>query len=282
MSRPEDSLPPEIYYSDTTSLKYTTSSRIQHIQTEMTNRCLALLSLRSPSLILDLGCGSGLSGEILSSITPEEGGPHSWVGMDISPSMLDIALQRDVEGDLMLADLGQGLPFRAGCFDAAISVSAVQWLCNAESGGTSAEGRLKRFFDGLYRCLRRSGRAVCQFYPRNAKEREMVSSAAVRAGFGAGLLVDDEGTKSEKVYLVLTVGGGGLGRGVGIEGVVTGMDGVDVDGKEVGKAMNGRRKAKEVKGSKAWVIRKKEQMRNKGKTVKSDSKYTGRRRKPKF
>jgi 18S rRNA (guanine1575-N7)-methyltransferase len=35
-----------------------------------------------PPLILDVGCGSGLSGEILS----EEG--HLWIGMDIAPSML--------------------------------------------------------------------------------------------------------------------------------------------------------------------------------------------------
>ena len=90
----------------------------------MTNRALELLDLKSPSLILDVGCGSGLSGEILSEVTDEEGGPHMWVGMDISPSMLDVALQREVEGDLFLADIGQGVPFRPGAFDAAISISA--------------------------------------------------------------------------------------------------------------------------------------------------------------
>jgi 18S rRNA (guanine1575-N7)-methyltransferase len=35
-----------------------------------------------PAYLLDIGCGSGLSGEILD----EEG--HMWVGMDISPAML--------------------------------------------------------------------------------------------------------------------------------------------------------------------------------------------------
>merc|ERR1712225_153292 len=49
-------------------------------------------------MILDVGCGSGLSGEILSSIDPSEGGPHIWVGMDISASMLDIALREFEEG----------------------------------------------------------------------------------------------------------------------------------------------------------------------------------------
>ena len=46
--------------------------------------------------------------------------------MDISKSMLDVAVEREVEGDLVLGDLGEGLPFRAGAFDGAISISALQ------------------------------------------------------------------------------------------------------------------------------------------------------------
>lgn len=271
MSRPEDLLPPDLYYNDTESAKYTTSSRIQAIQSSMTHRALSLLDLSSPSLVLDIGCGSGLSGEILS----EEG--HTWIGMDISPSMLDIALQRDsVEGDLFLADMGQGLPFRPGTFDAAISISAVQWLCNAETSGVSPEGRLRRFFDGLYACLKRGGRAVCQFYPKNEAQRTMISGAAVKAGFGAGILEDDGGTKNVKTYLVLSVGGGDITK------AVEGWEGVDVeDGRKLRQAMvNG--KGKDAKGSKQWIMRKKEKMKGKGKVVKSDSKYTGRSRGPKF
>ena len=275
MSRPEDLLPPDLYYNDTASAKYTTSSRIQAIQSSMTHRALSLLDLRSPSFILDVGCGSGLSGEILS----EDG--HVWVGMDISPSMLDVALQReDVEGDLLLSDMGQGVPFRAGTFDAVVSISAVQWLCNAESSDVSPEGRLRRFFDGLYASLRRGGRAVLQFYPKNEAQRGMISGAAVKAGFGAGILEDDGGTKNVKTYLVLSVGGGDITERV------KGMEGVDVqDGRgfREAKMKNGRKvNGKEKKGSKEWVMRKKEKMRGKGKVVTADSKYTGRRRGPKF
>lgn len=241
----------------------------------MTHRALELLDLDTSSMILDIGCGSGLSGEILSSIEPSEGGPHIWVGMDISASMLDIALQRDVEGDLMLADIGQGVPFRAGTFDAAISISAIQWLCNAESSDVSPIGRLSRFFNGLYASLKRGGRAVCQFYPKNDQQRTMISGAAIKAGFGAGILEDDPGTKSGKLYLVLTVGGSAADGNGDITGVVKGLDGVDV--------MDARRKHKEKgreikKGSKAWIMNKKEQMERKGKVVKSSSKYTGRKR----
>ena len=52
-------------------------------------------------------------------------------GLDVSAAMLDVAQERGVEGDVCLHDLGQGLPLRPGTFDGAISISAVQWLCNA-------------------------------------------------------------------------------------------------------------------------------------------------------
>lgn len=50
----------------------------------MTYRALELLNLPedTSAMLLDIGCGSGLSGEILD----EEG--HVWIGVDIAPSML--------------------------------------------------------------------------------------------------------------------------------------------------------------------------------------------------
>ena len=175
--------------------------------------------------------------------------------------MLGVALEKEVDGDLFLADAGQGVPFRAGTFDAAISISAIQWLCNAETSDESPAGRLSRFFNGLYASLRRGGRAVCQFYPKNDDQKKIVSQAAVKAGFGAGLLEDDMGTKSAKTYLVLTVGGGDLDGD--ITGVVRGMDGVDVVDQRRG-AKN-KRRGDDKPGSKAWIMRKKEQMERKGK-----------------
>ncbi|PFH62234.1 hypothetical protein XA68_14513 [Ophiocordyceps unilateralis] len=284
MSRPEDSLAADVHYDDTEARKYTTSSRIQTIQATMTRRALQLLDLRQPSLILDVGCGSGLSGEILSAVPRTEGGPHTWIGIDLSPSMLDVALQRDVDGDLLLSDMGQGIPFRAGTFDAAISISALQWLCSAESSDTSPAGRLARFFDGLYASLRRGGRAVCQFYPKNNAQRELVSRAAVKAGFGAGFLEDDPGTKNVKLYLVLTAGSAPAENDArtspaDITNVVAGMNDVDiVDARNKSKAGHARIR----KGSKAWIVKKKEQMERKGKVVKATSKYTGRKRRPAF
>ncbi|KAI9727835.1 MAG: hypothetical protein M1834_007881 [Cirrosporium novae-zelandiae] len=288
MSRPEDQLPPDLFYNDTESRKYTTSSRMQTIQTQMTHRALELLSLPHPSLILDIGCGSGLSGEILTSI-PAPLGPHTWIGMDISASMLSVALSRDVDGDLLLADIGQGVPFRPGTFDAAISISAIQWLCNAETTDEhdTPSQRLARFFNTLYASLRRGGRAVCQFYPKNIDQRTMIAQAAIKAGFGAGILEDEPGTKNCKVFLVLTVGGGEVSGG-DITGVVRGMEGVDVvDGRrrvrERERRERDKKNAEGREGSRQWILRRKERLERKGMVVKKkSSKYTGRSRGPKF
>lgn len=60
------------------------STRNQRIQAEMTNRAIELLALppRESLFLLDIGCGSGLSGEILDDLG------HVWAGVDIAPSML--------------------------------------------------------------------------------------------------------------------------------------------------------------------------------------------------
>lgn len=54
------------------------------IQEQMCRRAieLLLLSQDKTSLLLDIGCGSGLSGNVI-----EEWG-HAWIGVDISSAML--------------------------------------------------------------------------------------------------------------------------------------------------------------------------------------------------
>jgi 18S rRNA (guanine1575-N7)-methyltransferase len=86
MSRPEGSNPPDLFYNEKEARKYDASSRIVNIQAEISARAIEMLALPEgqPSYVLDIGCGSGLSGEAL-----EEAG-HYWVGCDISKSMLEV------------------------------------------------------------------------------------------------------------------------------------------------------------------------------------------------
>ena len=59
-------------------------------------------------MLLDVGCGSGLSGDRLTELG------HEWIGTDISKSMLEVAQEREVDGGLIHFDMGHGCPFRPG------------------------------------------------------------------------------------------------------------------------------------------------------------------------
>ena len=137
-----------------------------------------------PALLLDIGCGSGLSGEILSDAG------HTWVGMDISSAMLSVGQDRGMDGDVFEADMGQGLFFRPGVFDGAISISAVQWLCNADRSVHNPRARLRTFFQSLFNSLTRGARAVLQFYPENSDQLDLITSSAIRCGFTGGVVVE--------------------------------------------------------------------------------------------
>lgn len=265
MSRPEHISPPEFFYNDTEARKYTDNSRIQSIQAEMSLRSIDLLELPEgvPAFILDIGCGSGLSGEILE----QEG--HYWVGMDIAPSMLEVALTRETEGDLFLSDIGHGVPFRAGTFDGAISVSVLQWLLNADKSSANPQTRLQRFFTSLYSALKRGAKAVFQFYPESEQALSMIMAAATKCGFGGGVIVDNpESKKAKKYYLCLQVGGGSL----------------TLPDAQIAKEDLKRVKKKKVdKTRKELILKKKELYRTRGKMdVPKDSKFTGRKRRIQF
>ncbi|KAG4939264.1 hypothetical protein JHK82_044991 [Glycine max] len=74
----------------------------------LSERALELLALPNdciPKLLLPHSfpycCGTGLNGETIS----ENG--HHWIGLDISASMPNVVVEREVEGDLLLGDMGQ-------------------------------------------------------------------------------------------------------------------------------------------------------------------------------
>lgn len=65
MSRPENQLPPELWYNTTEASKYESNTRIQTIQRQLAERAIELLNVEAGSYVLDIGCGSGLSAETL-------------------------------------------------------------------------------------------------------------------------------------------------------------------------------------------------------------------------
>jgi len=290
MSRPEHTAPPEIFYNDEEAAKYTSNSRMIEIQASMTERAMELLCMPSaeddgPKLLLDIGCGSGLSGEVIENMG------HYWIGMDISPSMLTIARDREVEGDVFLADMGEGLFFRPGMFDGAISISALQWLCNADKKYHEPKKRLAKFFQSLYNCLARGARAVFQFYPENPAQMEMITSSALRCGFSGGLVVDfPHSSRAKKYFLCLFAGTPIGGYQLPAAKGVNGEEEEDMDDEKRTVQYNNKKKEHSKKHyrrggeerdavkSRNWVLKKKESQRRKGLEVKPDSKYSARKR----
>lgn len=67
------------------------------IQNDMSERAIELLALPDdqPCFVLDIGCGSGLSGECLD----EQG--HYWIGIDISISMLSKSIFNGLPGIIL-------------------------------------------------------------------------------------------------------------------------------------------------------------------------------------
>lgn len=292
MSRPEISAPPQEFYNDNEAHKYTSSSRVIEIQDRLTERAVELLNFPKddlPRLLLDVGCGSGLSGDRLTELG------YSWIGMDISKSMLQVAQDRTIEGGVIQYDMGHGCPFRPGIFDGCVSISAVQWLCNADHLQQEPRKRLNTFFSQLYRCLKRGAKAVLQFYPDGAKQAELITTAALRVGFSGGLVVDyPNSTRAKKYFLVLVAG---CLDGISTSSTILArfesseadaFKSVRVDrrskasyeGKKLsmGQRLKAHSGHKHPKG-KAWILKKKQQARCRGQEISQDSKYTGRKRK---
>jgi len=244
-------------------------------QIELTERALQIIAIPEgkKALILDIGCGTGLSGSVLS----EHG--HMWVGMDISRSMLEVAKMNEVKGDLLQVDIGQGFAFRPGTFDYAISISVIQWLCNADKSCHNPYRRLKAFFQSLYKCLTIGARCCFQFYPDNPEQLDMITNSALENGFTGGLVVDfPHSTKAKKYYLFLQAGYtkeslNEVGKAMDIEKGNNVVDSGDEDENDhvtynKKRLDTHRRKKTSKKGTKAqfkskeWILKKKKRKTN--------------------
>src|SRR5271170_1915710 len=179
-----------------------------------------------------------------------------------------VALEREVEGDLLLSDIGNGIPFRAGSFDACISISVLQWLFNAESSNTSSHRRLSRFFATLYSALKRGGKAVLQFYPETEGQSATVMPEAKKAGFRGGVMVDYPESKTARKYYLCLVAGS---TSASTFSTPLGLQETDEKIK--------RPKDKKTETRKEFMIRKKEMYQKRGREgVPHDPKYSGRKR----
>jgi 18S rRNA (guanine1575-N7)-methyltransferase len=199
--------------------------------------------------------------------------------------MLNIAAQSETYAEVCQSDIGQGLPFRPGMFDGAISISAVQWLCYSDKKEHVAKKRLCKFFSTLYDCLVRGSRAVIQLYPETPEQMELISSCAMKSGFGGGWVVDfPNSVKAKKYYLCLLAGVDNNNKAPSQLPLALGVSQqteIEATSRKRVQRKKGRRERGNVK-ARDWILDKKERQRQQGKKVRPDTKFTGRKRRDKM
>jgi predicted TPR repeat methyltransferase len=147
---------------------------------------LVLAAYEKPLTMLDLGCGSGLSGAAFADMT--EGGRLD--GIDLSPRMIDAARARGIYNELHVADLESALAGEGIAYDVVLAADTLVYL-----------GDLNAVFSGAFRRLNQRGfflftveRSENADYELGPKRRYRHSEAYLRrlaeeAGFDIGGLV---------------------------------------------------------------------------------------------
>ena len=190
---PEDYILPELYYTEERAKQYEQNSRIQKIQREMTQRALEILNKTPPALYLDVGCGTGISMQVL-----REAG-FGGIGIDIAEPMLAIARQKGLK--VFKADFTIQIPFDSNYFDYIISISTLQWIFHGFKPATILE-KGKNTVAEMYRVLKPQGVAIIQFYPQN-EDQLTLAGKILKKKFHVMKIIDDPNIpKRKKIFLL--------------------------------------------------------------------------------
>jgi len=202
-------------YLGNNSLDYDSSIWMERNQKKTTLLCLQYLydssldKLEKPDLlkdepffILDLGCGTGFSTEILL----ERG--FKVVGVDVLHDMISKVktkknhLKNQNNLELILADINH-IPLRRASMNHVISISAYNFITHrAESirDKTKIANNTAKY---LYKLLKPNGRIIIEFYPKNDYELEMFTSSFTTNGFNGFVVKQNPNQKSGQTFLLL-------------------------------------------------------------------------------
>jgi len=118
-------------------------------------------------------------------------------------------------------------------------------------------------------------------YPENPQQLELITTQAIRAGFGGGVVIDfPNSTKAKKVFLCLFCGAASptLPKALGTQPAVA----KHVKYEKVRTQIGFGKRCKTMKNSRDWIEEKKERRKRQGKESRPTTKYTGRKRKSHF
>ncbi len=92
----------------------------------ITQQTLALMGLRPPQRVLDLGCGAGWASRMMAQLVSGAKGPGQVVGVDVSDEMIRRARAKSTEYDNLMFVVGSAeqIPWEENFFDKVLSVES--------------------------------------------------------------------------------------------------------------------------------------------------------------
>lgn len=154
------------------------------------------------NLILDLGCGTGFSSEILIE--------HGFrvIGVDILFDMISRAREKKriyenyKDMELILADINF-LPIKTNIIDHIISISSYNFI----TYGTSNYGEKVKLLNDtakyIKQILKQQGRVIIEFFPKDDKELNIFNKSFINNGFEGFMIKNNPKQKSGQTFLLL-------------------------------------------------------------------------------
>ncbi len=152
-------------------------------------------------LILDMGCGTGYSSEILLNYG------FRVIGIDILSDMMQKAVDKKKHYKwrdlcLILCDINH-LPFKESTIDHAISVSAYNFITANEKNRNKKEYIANKTANRLRKILKVNGRIVIEFYPEDENDLNLFTTSFTKNKFTGFMIKDNPRQKGGKSYLLL-------------------------------------------------------------------------------
>ncbi|MGV9173677.1 MAG: class I SAM-dependent methyltransferase [Promethearchaeia archaeon] len=157
----------------------------------------------SEAYILDMGCGSGFSSEVLLNYD------FHVIGIDILPDMLSLALKRKRKSlsnsknlDLILGDITR-LPIRPRSMDHVISISAYNFITHGSETERDLRSTVNSTARYLNEILKENGRLIIEFYPETENLLEVFKNSFVKANFDGFSFKEKQHQRGGKTFMLL-------------------------------------------------------------------------------
>ncbi len=173
---------------------YESHQWLKKIKVAATRRALELLEPAQGELILDVGCGTGWSTEVIRDAG------FQVIGLDISSEMAAIAKKKGF--DVKVGDLRE-MPFGDESVGHIVSISALNFINESASSYAGVRFEYEKAAKEFWRVLKKGGRVVIEYYPRTKEELSFSSRVFRNVGFSGNIVIDGEGTRKEEIFLVL-------------------------------------------------------------------------------